>query len=117
MIRFRAGIQVWLFTGRMAEVLQLASLWAGRACIDVTVNAIDDAPLNRQASAMRAEAFTIMLETTPDPPAGPALLADFLRGSLDTRYVVVVDSVGVRVQWDTRRQPTPPLANEDEPRR
>jgi hypothetical protein len=91
----------------MCEVLQLTSMWSGRVCIDVTVNAIDDAPLDRMASAMRAEAFTIYLDPAADREMGAVPLAAWLQGSLDTRYRIVFDTVGLRVEWDTGRPATP----------
>jgi hypothetical protein len=116
-IRFRGGVQVWLFTSRMCEVIQLASMWSGRVCIDVTINAIDDAPLDRMASAMRAEAFSVLLEVAADRAIGDVALAAWLAGSLDTRYRIAFDTVGLRVDWDTGRPTTPLLAEEGEPRR
>lgn len=110
MIRFSGGVQVWLFTGRMCEVLQLASLWSGRVCVDVTVTAIDDAPLDRMASAMRAEAFAIVLEPAADREMGAVPLAAWLNGSLDTRYRILFRTEGLRVEWDTRPPATPPVA-------
>lgn len=117
MIRFRGGVQVWLFTSRMCEVIQLASMWSGRVCIDVTINAIDDAPLDRMASALRAETFSMMLEPAADVEMGAVPLAAWLHGSLDTRYRIVIDEVGLRVEWDTGRPITPLPARESEPRR
>lgn len=107
MIRFRPGVQVWLFTSRICEVLQFASMWSGRACVDVDVHAIDDAPLDKMAAALRAEAFAIDLSTAAGSPVGPTSLAEFLEGSLDTRYRVHVQGDHVRVEWDTRRPATP----------
>lgn len=94
----------------MAEVLQLTSLWSGRLCVDVDVIAIDDAPLDKMAAALRAETFSMTFCTALGQQVGPASLAEWLRGALDTRYAVRVLDDRLRVDWDLRSAaPTPPV--------
>jgi hypothetical protein len=112
-----AGVHVWLFTSRMAEVLQLASMWSGRQCVDVDVYAIEDTPIDRTAAQMRSEAFAIVLATALGQHVGPLPLAEFLQGSLDTRYRILLELDRVRVEWDTGRPATPLPAVDHEPRR
>lgn len=68
-------------------------------CVDVDVCAINDAPIDRMAAALRAEAFRIELATAPDVDTGTDSLADFLRGAIDTRYEVSAANERVRVDW------------------
>lgn len=110
MLRFKPEVRVIYFDGRLARVLELATLWSLRVDVEVHASSIDDGVTLHKPGTLHGYSLAVDLSAETTTQVGTQALAEFLRRTLGGHYDVVLEKDHVHVEWDAHRAPLATVA-------
>jgi len=109
-LRFKPEVRVIYFDGRLARVLELATLWSLHVGMDVHASSIDDGVALHKPGTLHGYSLAVDLSAEATTQVGTQSLAEFLRRMLGGHYDLVLEKDHVHVEWDAHRAPLPKAA-------